>query len=215
MEYAYAWDPSGTLQSWFGVRGIPHAVLVDPSGGIVWRGHPSQLDESLIEKALETALPKPIWEVPEVHGPLSEGRVAAALKAADDLGDASDGAQIAKLLRARIASRMETIQTARSKGDYLKAQVMAEAAVKELAGLPEAVTAAEVMTALAEDEEVQRVIEAQLELRGLVEMVDQVRTMSAARDLLAKLKDMAASHEGTIVQKHAKKAIRRLEQRMG
>lgn len=34
----------------YGVRGIPHAVIVDPTGKVMWRGHPAAgLDEALAE----------------------------------------------------------------------------------------------------------------------------------------------------------------------
>ena len=45
------WGSAATKQ--FGVRGIPHAVLVDPAGRIVWSGHPGGVNlESLIAKNL-------------------------------------------------------------------------------------------------------------------------------------------------------------------
>lgn len=41
----------------YGVRGIPHAFVVDPEGTVVWRGHPMSGLDAAIEKAYETAPP--------------------------------------------------------------------------------------------------------------------------------------------------------------
>jgi thiol-disulfide isomerase/thioredoxin len=43
MDYFPAID--ATLSKTFGVTGIPHAVLVDKTGKIVWEGHPAQIGE--------------------------------------------------------------------------------------------------------------------------------------------------------------------------
>ncbi len=34
------------------IRGIPHSVLVDKTGHILWEGHPSELTEAILEAAL-------------------------------------------------------------------------------------------------------------------------------------------------------------------
>src|SRR5262245_44923612 len=60
VKYAYAYDKGGKLKRFFGVQGIPHAVLVDATGTVVWDGHPASLDPATIEKALGGALPKPM-----------------------------------------------------------------------------------------------------------------------------------------------------------
>ena len=48
-RYPYAYDPGGRLQKAFDVLGIPAAALVDPSGRVVWRGHPSGLTDEILE----------------------------------------------------------------------------------------------------------------------------------------------------------------------
>jgi thiol-disulfide isomerase/thioredoxin len=53
MEYPVGIDKSGTISSGFGVRGIPHAMLVDKSGKIVWEGHPMKLQESQLEELVK------------------------------------------------------------------------------------------------------------------------------------------------------------------
>jgi cytochrome c biogenesis protein CcmG/thiol:disulfide interchange protein DsbE len=49
MDYPVGLDKTGKLSTSFGVRGIPHAMLVDKSGKIVWEGHPMTLTEKQLE----------------------------------------------------------------------------------------------------------------------------------------------------------------------
>lgn len=44
FAYALALDPSARMQRHFGVRGIPHCVVISPDGKVRWQGHPSGLD---------------------------------------------------------------------------------------------------------------------------------------------------------------------------
>jgi thiol-disulfide isomerase/thioredoxin len=53
MEYFPATDRNGKLNKEFGIQGIPHAMLVDKSGKIVWEGHPMSLKDADVEKILE------------------------------------------------------------------------------------------------------------------------------------------------------------------
>jgi thiol-disulfide isomerase/thioredoxin len=54
MHYAVALDRNQTLTAEFQVRTIPQAWLVDKDGRVVWSGHPMELDEQVIERALPT-----------------------------------------------------------------------------------------------------------------------------------------------------------------
>ena len=53
IEYAVGLDANGKYAKPFGIQGIPHAVLVDKSGKVVWEGHPMSLKESQIEELLK------------------------------------------------------------------------------------------------------------------------------------------------------------------
>ena len=44
FAYSLALDPSARMQRHFGVRGIPHCVVISPDGKVRWQGHPSGLD---------------------------------------------------------------------------------------------------------------------------------------------------------------------------
>ncbi len=52
MDYFPALDPGGTYSQHFSINGIPHAFIVDKSGKIVWEGHPMEMKDADIEKAL-------------------------------------------------------------------------------------------------------------------------------------------------------------------
>ena len=53
MDYPVATDTGGRLGQKMGIRGIPHAFLVNKEGVIVWQGHPMSMPEAEIEKILE------------------------------------------------------------------------------------------------------------------------------------------------------------------
>jgi hypothetical protein len=37
----------------YGIRSIPTAYLIGTDGKVIWEGHPRQLEDSVIEKALQ------------------------------------------------------------------------------------------------------------------------------------------------------------------
>lgn len=55
IEYTVAHDTYGKLNDEFQIKGIPHAMIVDKSGKIVWEGHPMSLPESQLETVLKAA----------------------------------------------------------------------------------------------------------------------------------------------------------------
>ena len=52
MEYNVAVG-GAEIEKKFGISGIPHAFVVGKDGKIVWEGHPMELKEGVIEKALK------------------------------------------------------------------------------------------------------------------------------------------------------------------
>jgi cytochrome c biogenesis protein CcmG, thiol:disulfide interchange protein DsbE len=53
MEYHVGIDNGGKLNKQLKIQGIPHAVLVNKAGEIVWEGHPGMLQDADIEKLLK------------------------------------------------------------------------------------------------------------------------------------------------------------------
>ena len=152
-KYAYAYDKGGKLQRWFGVSGIPHAILVDPTGMIVWRGHPGKLTGADIEPALKGSLATPLYafgkEAKGVKKALAKGKWAKAVAEADALGEAGAGLQ--KSLADLIDMRTAVLDTAWQAGDYRLAERMAETNAKQFADLPQAETAEQILTDLKGD----------------------------------------------------------------
>lgn len=52
-DYSQAIDQKGTLKSAFGVRGIPHAVILSSDQTVRWQGHPGYLTPEIIEQFID------------------------------------------------------------------------------------------------------------------------------------------------------------------
>ncbi|MBB5033706.1 TlpA disulfide reductase family protein [Prosthecobacter vanneervenii] len=53
INYHVAFDTSGKFGKPFGIKGIPHAMILDKEGKVVWEGHPMSLPESQLESVLK------------------------------------------------------------------------------------------------------------------------------------------------------------------
>lgn len=53
INYHVAFDSSGKFSKPFGIKGIPHAMILDKTGKVVWEGHPMQLPESQLDEVLK------------------------------------------------------------------------------------------------------------------------------------------------------------------
>jgi peroxiredoxin len=201
MRYAYAYDKGGKLARHFGVEGIPHSVLIDPTGVVVWSGHPGKLEEALLMKATTGALPKPLWEWPagakSVRAALVKGDLKSAVDQAGKLAPADGGADIQAALQAMIRGKVEIVTSAQAKGDYLLAQNGALALQKELVGLPEAEQVKKVAADIAANKEALEVIKGQqkvAKIRG--KNPSKKKEINAAIEDLRKLRE---DYPGTYV----------------
>jgi thiol-disulfide isomerase/thioredoxin len=74
FKYALALAPSRKLHTFFGIKGIPHCVVVSSDGIVRWQGHPMALTEEMFgryaeaQKALNAAKPAPASK-PDVNPP--------------------------------------------------------------------------------------------------------------------------------------------------
>jgi hypothetical protein len=204
-KYAYAYDKGGKLSSYFGIRGIPAAVLIDASGTVVWSGHPGGIDESAIEKAVAGALPKPLWEwsgaAKGVKNALLKRNYKKALEEAAKLGEDDGGPMIKSQIEGIVKSRVEGMKKAYDEGDYLEAETASKALVKELAGLPEADEAAKVAADLEANDQAQPILKAQRQVAKLAaaELSKRKEIDAAIEDL----KDIAKKHPGTVAARQA------------
>ena len=55
IDYTVALDRDSRYFSSFAISSIPHLVLIATNGDILWRGHPMELPESLIERIVESS----------------------------------------------------------------------------------------------------------------------------------------------------------------
>lgn len=206
-EYAYAYDKGRKLSRWFGVSGIPDAALIDPSGEIVWRGHPGGLNGGIIEEHLAGALPKPLWEWPAsakgVSNALLKQQYAKALKAAAKLkGD--DAEEILAIIRSMIASKVAGLKAAHEKGDFLGAQERGTNLQKQLSGLPEADEAAKILAAIKANKGAKAIIKAQKNVAKIAAEVAELRKNKDADKLTKKLKKIMEKYPETYAHEEAK-----------
>lgn len=202
--YAYAFDPSGRLGKHFDVQSIPHAVLVDPFGTVVWTGHPALLPEDLLRETLKDALGEPIAGWPpstlELQRLLKQRKYARALSAAVTLGEPYES-----LVRERIATLVAAVKRQQETGDYLGATRLGERTVADLSGLREAVEVKGVLDRMRRDVEVQRVVEAQREILACAEAL-RVRR-DTVPNVVKRLTRVRDEHPGTIAAVQAQRAL--------
>jgi peroxiredoxin len=217
VRYAWAWDPKARTSSWFGVTGIPHGVLLDPDGTIVWRGHPSQLRDETIEQVLARSVSEPFWRWTGPRAPVRDaleandyGRAIAAARALES----SDGHVLVEALRARIVRRMDSIHAAREAENFLQVEALARVAASDFRGLPEGDEAASLLRALEGDRDAQRIMSGQRAFAAIEFQARSVQARSYARSLILKLQELSTRHQGTVVAKDADLLARRLQKKL-
>jgi len=212
MQYAYAYDKGGKLARHFGVTGIPHAVLIDASGTVVWKGHPGMLEPGEISRATSGALKKPLFDWPSeartVRSALQKGAYKAAIDAAAGLGPDADGDSIRSTLQAMVASKVASLKDAREMGDFLGAEELAKTFAKELSGLPEADEVARIAAEVGADDNAQSVIKGQKKIAKIRDKgPSKKKDIERAIDDLRKLKK---EYAGTYVETEAEALIKQL-----
>lgn len=211
-KYAYGYDKGGKLFSYVGASGYPNSVLFDPSGKAVWQGHPGELQNSTIEKALTGALPKLPWEWEPALQPaaqlLSKRQYAKALTEAEKAGE--PGKTLADAIRGIVRARVTALKAAKEAGDYLTVIDEAKSLAKELAGLPEAVEVAAIDKAVADDKNAQDIAKGQRQVREFLEQKIKNRDLP---NVLKKLEKIQTDLPDTAAARDAAKAILKLRRR--
>jgi hypothetical protein len=202
--YAYAYDKTGKVGGRLGVAGIPHAFLIDPQGKIVWDGHPGELSEATIEKALSGSLPKPLFEFPgsatAVRTALAKHNLAVALAEAAKVPDNESGADLKRAIQGLISGRVANMKSALKDADYLTALEAATALKKDLTGLPEAPEAEKALAEITANKDAPPVIAAQKKIRAILEQklgkrLDYEKAVSDLKKMVGDLKGKYASKE--------------------
>jgi len=199
-RYAYGYDKGGKLKTALGVGGIPAAVLVDPSGTIVWQGHPSSLTNAIVAKAVTGAIPTPIYEwgksAKDIKKSFLKGDYAKAIKAADKLAlDETIGEEIAAMLRGVVSKRATGYASDLERGDVLKAHDGAKAFLKAIKGLPEEEVLEALVKKILKDKELKAVLKVQGKLADI--LASEVKKKKDCQNNLKRLKSLLEDHEGT------------------
>lgn len=215
-KYAYGYDRGGKLASYFKVSGIPAAVLVDAKGVVVWQGHPANVSDALIEKAVAGALPKPQWEWPAstkaVKAALLKRQYKTALDEAAKLTEADGGPGISQAIRSMVESRVAGLKATYASGDFLGTETAGTALAKELAGLPDKEAVEAVLAELAANKDAGAVIKAQKQIAKL-----RASELSKRKELEAAMADLAKlskAQAGNFAGKQADEFLNELKERM-
>lgn len=211
-QYAYGYDQGGQLSEYFKVAGIPHAVLVDASGTVIWKGHPGNLDAPTIEKALVGALPKPLFEWPEyaakVKSAVLERAYGKALAEAKKLsGDGSK--ELLETVQGLVSAQVEQAKRFKEAGDYLAAQTIATRLVKDLDKLPEQATAKQILKDIEADPKGKSIVEAQQRLAKID--VEALKKKDEGMKAKAELERMLKTVPDTLPARIAAQKLERLK----
>lgn len=216
VQFAYAYDKGGKVARYFGVGGIPHAVLIDPSGKVVWDGHPGTLEDETIASALEGALTKPLFDWSASAKPVAQsiikGDFAGALAKAAKVTEADGGPDIAKQVQEILEGRVKSAEAALKDGNFFDARASAELLVKGLEGLPEQARAKQVVADVDAHPDSKRVLDGQKSIRKL-----KAKELSKRKDLekaLEDLKKLATELRGTYAGKEAEAFMEQVRLRL-
>ena len=196
-QYAYAYYSGRTLPDFANVSGIPAAILVDPSGKVVWQGHPARLNGRIIEEHLEGALPWPLFDFP------SEAKKVAKALEKDDLEDALEEARelaaegeldvaprLLEVVEKQIALRVASIDRAYERGDFLTVVERGEELERALGDLPEAERLAALLEKVDDDDFAQDVIALQEQIERIREDVPDMSKKRQAEDAIEDLEKL-------------------------
>jgi len=219
-KYAYAYDKGKKLSRALGVTGIPHAFLVDPGGTIVWRGHPGNLTPDIIEKHLDGALKKPVWEWPastkKLRTALKKGAFGKAIDEADALSQSDDELlqQIAGVVRDMVRGKVAALKSLKDQGDYLAVVTRGKALAKALKGYPEGEEAAAILAEVKKDPMAKKVIKAQKALRKIEADAQKLRSARKLKAVIHKVQKLTEKLADTHAEKQGQALVARLEKKM-
>ena len=204
-EYAYGYDKGGKLKTELGVRGIPNAALVDPSGKIVWQGHPMGLNDEIIESAISGALSLPVYEWPSelssIKKSIAKGKLSKALADAEKKPIAQETG-VLDAIKSMIQGRLAGIRSAMEAGDYLTAQTLIDQSKEGLKGLPEEEELESIEENIDSDPQAREVIKAQKIVRKLI--TKPLKTDNDRSKMIKQMMKLVRKHEGTIAEREAR-----------
>lgn len=203
-KYAYAYDKGGKVARFFGVSGIPHAVLIDPNGKVVWTGSPFTLNDEIVQASLNGALLQPLFDWPasakSVTQSLAKGDFAGAVAKAAKMPAAEGGADIVAQVQAIVEGQVKSIEAALAAGNFYDARERGEILGKSMEGLPEQARAKKVVADVDAHPDAKRVLEAQKSIRklrskGLTKRKDLEKAMEDLKKLANEMRGTYAATE--------------------
>ena len=212
--YPYAYDREGKLSATLKVTGIPAAFLVNPKGMVVWKGHPSSLNKSIIKEhikgasrnapgldGLTSAWPKSAASVKKL---LAKNKIGKALVAAKKLAEKDQAcATVVETLAGLAKDEVDAVIGLKETGDILGALDAAKLAKKALAGSEQAKTVEALVKEIKADKNSSQVWKAQLKLAKLKSKFDKIRKRKDAQALIKKLETFIAKNAGNFAGKSA------------
>ncbi len=221
VEYGFAYDTSG-LSAELGISGIPHAVLVDPFGDIVWRGRPAELSSEILEGALGLAIPSPMWTWPASAGALREAIAEENLGRALELAGSLDLPQlegVQELLSVRVDRAVARVEALVAEDDALGASEAAGDLQAQLGGggLEQGDRVAKLAERLSTEPRLLAIAKDQQELRQAEalwpENSAQLKALDRAlvAESLERAQAISARYESGAPARQAQAAVERLE----
>ncbi len=218
--YGYAYDRSGSLMRELGGTGYPSAALITPDGMIAWTGHPSGLNDVLIEKALEGALKKPVWDWPSQAKPvvsaLAKKKYAKAISTARKLALKSQDEEldaIGNAIEAMVKSKVLAARKKFNEGDFLGAKTMTKALQKQLKGLPEVDEIKAIAAEIKANPEASKIIKAQKTLKKVRSEIPDAKRRKHVDVLIKKAKSAVKKLSDTFANISAEKLLQTLRAR--
>lgn len=220
-KYAYAYDRSKKFMSLVGVTGIPHALLIDATGRVLYSGGAGGYSEELMKQAMTGAAKTPLWELPKefakARAAIVKSDFAAALKECDALASnqkvTAEAEALKTTVKAMVEGRLGGAKSAGEAGDWAFAKDAYEKLAKGCVGLPEEKAAKEALTAIAGNAEAQKGLKAQKALEAVMAMPDKKAKDREAK--AAALKAFAKKNDGSFAGKKAEQAADALSSKKG
>ena len=205
-RYAYGIDPWYTWDYRFNLFVYPAAILVDPSGIVVWTGHPSALPEDLLRKTLKGALREPLHDWPDAVADVKEAVLVRDYASARELAShhASSRPVLDRYVQAveQLAELdMKAVRRSVASGDLWAAQQLGLTIVDGMRGFPQEPELRRTLAALEANEAERSLVEAQAALISLwYEALWDHRDVDAC---IERVTALAEAHPDTAVSREA------------
>ncbi len=214
VKYPYADDSSYSLAGPFDIYGLPHAILVAPTGEVIFSGPSDEITEDMIKTRLAGALKKPLCELPDsvatVRDALVKGDFTAAEAALQKLAPEVEArADAATALQELFALRLKGVEAAVKADDLFGANEALAALLPHVAAKPEAKARLEAAAAaIKAAPNGEKRLAAQRRLR---ELATPPSTDDQGKAALEEARQMAKDYAGTSLAAPAERAARFLK----